>query len=78
MFVDKVSSPWIYISNEVLCASNEDHMPKLWPWEVDLPIYPNRAHSFGASSLRVRFLGVYGFPLFLNNKYAFKPHCNIV
>ena len=53
-------------------------MPKLHPWEVDVPIYPNGAHSFGASSPRVRFLDAYSFPLFLNNKYSFKPHCNIV
>ena len=25
---------------------------------VDVPIYPNKAHSFGASSPRVRFLDV--------------------
>ena len=55
-------------SNEVLCASNGDHMPKLRPWEVETPIYPNGAHSFGASTPRVRVLAVYDFPLFLNNK----------
>ncbi len=43
-------------------------MAKLRTWEVDVPIYPNGAHSFGASSPRIRFLDVYGFPLFLNNK----------
>jgi len=53
-----VDSSHIDISNEVSCASNEDHMPKLQPWEFDVPIYPNRAHSFGASSPRVRFLDV--------------------
>ena len=54
----KSCSPWIDISNEVLSASNGDHMPKLRPREVDVSIYPNEAHSFGASSPRVRFLDV--------------------
>ena len=27
----------------------KDRMPKLRPREVDVPIYPNGAHSFGAS-----------------------------
>ena len=64
----KRCSPQIYISDEILCTLNGDRMPKLRPGEVDVPIYPNMAHSFGASSPRVRFLDVYGFPLFLNNK----------
>ena len=64
----KTSIPRIGLSNEVWCVSNEDRMPKLRPQEVETPIYPNGAHSFGASSPRVRFLDVYGFPLFLNNK----------
>ena len=45
-------------SNEVLCASNGSHMPNLHPWEVDVPFYPNEAHSFGASSPRVRVFDV--------------------
>ena len=52
----KSFSPWIDIYNEVLYVSNEDHMPKLRPREVDVLIYPNRAHSFGTSS--PRFLDV--------------------
>ena len=64
----KICSPWIDLSNEVWYASNGNHMPKLRPWEVETPIYPHGAHSFGASSPRVRVLDVYGFPLFLNNK----------
>ena len=48
----------IYLSNEVWCASNGDRMPKLCPGEVDIPIYPNWAHSFGASSPRVMLLDV--------------------
>ena len=67
-FVVNICSPWIDISQDVSCASNGDSMPKLTPWEVKTPIYSNRAHSFGASSPIVRFLDVYGFTLFLNNK----------
>ena len=48
----------IDLSNEVWCASNGDQMPKLRPWEVETSIYPNEAHSFGASSPRVRVLDV--------------------
>ena len=51
-------TPWIDLSNDVSCASNGDSMPKLRPREVETPIYPNGAHSFGASSPRVRFLEV--------------------
>ena len=61
-------SPWIDLSNELLSASNGDQMPKLHPWEVETPIYPNETHNFGASSPRVRFLEFSVFPLFLNNK----------
>ena len=64
----KSCSPRIELSNDVSCASNRDSMPKLRPWEVETPIYPNGAHSFGASSPRVMFLDVYGSPLFLNHK----------
>ena len=51
-------SPRIDLSNEVWYALNGDRMPKLRPWEVETPIYPNGAHSFGASSPRVRVLAV--------------------
>jgi hypothetical protein len=38
---------------------NKDRMQKLQPHEVDVPTYPNGAHTtFGASSPRVRFLDV--------------------
>jgi len=33
------------LSNGLSCASNGDRMPKLQPREVDVPIYPNGAHS---------------------------------
>ena len=59
-------------------APNGDSMPKLRPREVETPIYPNGAHSFGASSPRVRFLDVQSSPLFLHNKQAVEPHCNTV
>ena len=54
----QICSPWIDLSNEVWYASNEDRMPKLCPQEVETPIYPNGAHSFGASPPRVRVLAV--------------------
>ena len=50
--------PRIDISNDLFNASNGDHMPKLRPREVETPIYPNEAHSFGNSSSRVRVLNV--------------------
>ena len=61
-------TPRIDLSNELLSVSNGYRMPKLRPREVETPTYPNGAHSFGASSPRVRFLDVSGFTLFLNNK----------
>ena len=51
-------TPRIDLSNEVWCVSNGDCMPKLRPWEVETPIYPNGAHSIGTSSPRVRLLDV--------------------
>ena len=54
----KICSPRVDLSNEVWCPSNGDRMPKLRPQEVETPIYPNGAHSFGASSTRVRVLAV--------------------
>ena len=54
----EIFSPRIDISNDVLCASNIDSMPKLRPWEIETPIYPNEADSFGTSSPMVRFLDV--------------------
>ena len=54
----EICIPRIDLSNEVWYTSNEDRMPKLHPREVETPIYPNRAHIFGASSPRIRFLDV--------------------
>ena len=54
----KICSPQIDLSNELLSTSYRDRMPKLRPWEVETTIYPNEAHSFGASSPRVRVLAV--------------------
>ena len=69
-WISRVSScsPRIDLSNDVLCVSNRDSMPKLRPREVETQIYSNGAHSFGTSSPRVRFLDVLGFTLFLSNK----------
>jgi len=39
-------------------VSNGDIIRKLQPREVDVLVYPKRAHSFGASSPRVMFLDV--------------------
>ena len=58
VFWENGCSPWIDISNEVWNASNRDHMPKLHPREVDVPTYPNGAHSLGVSSPRVGSLDV--------------------
>ena len=57
-FSFKNFTPRIDISNELLSMSNRDRIPKLCPWEVEPPTYPNEAHSFGASSPRVWFLDV--------------------
>ena len=53
----------IDLSNELLYASNRDHMPKLRPREVDVPIYPKRGPQFGVSFPRVRFWNVKGFSI---------------
>ena len=45
----------IDLSNEPLYASNEDRMPKLRPWEVGVPIYPNGAHSLAFHLLGLGF-----------------------
>ena len=45
----------IDLSNELLYASNGDHMPKLRPREVDVPIYPNGAHSLAFHLLGLGF-----------------------
>jgi hypothetical protein len=48
-------SPRIYVSNDVSYASNEDSMPKLRPREIDVPIYPDRAHILVFHLLRLGF-----------------------
>jgi len=48
-------SAWIDLSNELLYASNGDRMPKLRPWEVGVPIYPNEAHSLAFHLLGLGF-----------------------
>ena len=51
----KNDSARIDISNELLYASNGDRMPKLQPREVDVPIYPNGAHSLAFHLLGLGF-----------------------
>ena len=41
----RICSPRIDLSNDVSCASNGYSIPKLQPWEIDVPIYPDEAHS---------------------------------
>ena len=45
----------IDLSNELLYASNENRMPKLRPWEVGVPIYPNGAHNLAFHLLGLDF-----------------------
>ena len=45
----------IDLSNELLYASNEDHMPMLRPREIDVPIYPNGAHNLAFHLLGLGF-----------------------
>ena len=58
IFMVNSCSPWIYLSNDVSCASNGNSMSKLRPQEIDVPIYPKGAHIFDVSSPRVRILDV--------------------
>ena len=51
----KSGSYQIDLSNELLYASNRDRMPKLQPLEVDVPIYPNGAHSLAFHLLGLGF-----------------------
>jgi hypothetical protein len=56
-FSPKSCSSRIDLSNELSCAPNEDRMPKLRPWEVDVSITPIGARKpFGFSSSGVRVL----------------------
>ena len=51
----KSCSPRIDISNDVSCASNRDNMSKLQPQEIDVPIYPDRAHILAFHPLGLGF-----------------------
>jgi hypothetical protein len=54
-------------------------MQKLRPREVDVLAYPNGAHmTFGASSTRVRFLGIGFLAFFIIVKMPSEPHCNLL
>ena len=59
--IEKRCSHQIYLSSEVFCASNRDRMPKLRPREVDVPIYPDGAHSL---ALHLLGLGFWMFRVF--------------
>ena len=51
----KSCSPRIDLSNKLLFVSNGDRMLKLWPWEVDVPIYRNGVHSLALHLLGLCF-----------------------
>jgi hypothetical protein len=76
LFIPINESPHQYLSNELLCALNEDYIKNLGHREVDVLTYPNGAHmTFGASFPRVMFLDVYGFAFMIIVKMNSKPHC---
>jgi hypothetical protein len=53
----KICTSWLYLSDEVPSAPNEDHMKNLCPREVDISTTPTRAHTyFGVLYSRVRVL----------------------
>jgi hypothetical protein len=53
----KNCSPWIVLSNELLCALNKDHMQKLCPQEIDISTnHLGARKTFGVPSSRVRIL----------------------
>lgn len=55
---------------EIVC---QNYKPKKLMYQ-----FTQTCPQFSISFLRVRFLDVYGFLLFLNHKQTFEPHCNIV
>jgi hypothetical protein len=62
--------PWIYLSNELLCAPNGDRMQKLRPWEVDVSTTRMGARKpFDISSSVVRVLD------FIYVKMSLEPQC---
>ena len=77
IFTISSCNPRIYLSNEVFYASNGDRMPKLRLREVDVPTYPNGAHSLVFHLLGLGFWMFKVFHFFLNN-ITFEPHCSIV
>jgi hypothetical protein len=47
--------PQMDLSNDVLCASNGDSIRKLQPREIDVPIYPYKAHILAFHLLGLGF-----------------------
>ena len=76
-FIYAVSScsPQIDISNDVSCASNGDIMSKLCAREIDVPIYPNRAHILAFHLLG---LGFWMFMVFHCFSIIYRPSSLIV
>jgi len=55
--MNEIFIPHLYLSNELLCTLNEDHMKTLRPWEAGVPTTPIEAQmTFGISSSGVRVL----------------------
>jgi hypothetical protein len=45
-FDEEMYIPRVDLSNELLCASNGDHIQKLRPWEVDISTTPMGPQTF--------------------------------
>ena len=73
----KSGSARIDLSNELLYASNGDRMPKLRPRKVDVPIYPNGAHSLAFHLLGLGFGMLRVFHCFstINGPLSLIPQC---
>ena len=55
IFIVSSCIPWIDISSDVSCATNIYNMPKLQPWEIDVPIYPDGVHIMAFHLLGLGF-----------------------
>jgi hypothetical protein len=67
--------PWWYLSNGLLRAPNIDHMQKIHPREVDIPLYHLRVHNtICVSSSRVIFMLHSSWRHYLGPYYYF-THC---
>ena len=73
----------VVVLGEIFPTGYHSHQTEIiWPirdpGKLMYQLTQKRGPQFGVSSSRVRVWNVKGFPLFLNNKYAFEPHCNTV